>query len=101
MENFNLLFVAMVFFACGVGGAAFAESISDIPDKVLSQCGLVSGLLVAAVIWLAVQLAKTRAAWEADRGTMTNIIEDLNTSYGNLAVSHAKQEGILLALRGK
>lgn len=80
---------------------AMADSISDIPDRVLSQCGLVSGLLASAVVWLAVQNAKTRAAWETDRSALTNIIEDLNTSYNNLAVSHAKQEGILLALQRK
>lgn len=78
---------------------AVADAIGELPDRILSQCGLVSGLLVAAVIWLAVQLAKTRAAWETDRQGMKDVIEDLNTSYNNLAVSHAKQEGILLALR--
>lgn len=76
-----------------------ADLISDIPEKVLSQCGIVAGLLVVAVIWLAMQLAKTRAAWEADRAAMMQIIRSQNTSYDNLAVSHSKLEGILLAVQ--
>lgn len=96
-------YVSSVLFGLLFGSAnrAMADAISDIPDKILSQCGLVSGLLVAAVIWLAVQNAKTRAAWEADRAGMREIIEDFTQSYNNLAVSHAKQEGILLALKAQ
>lgn len=65
-------------------------------------------MLVVAVSWLAWQLAKTRAAWEADRAEMTKlrendrqavqkIVEASNAAYDKLAVSHAKLEGMLLA----
>jgi hypothetical protein len=84
----------------------------DIAGKIVSQCGLVSGLLVIAVAWLALQLAKTRAAWEADRAAMEKlresdraalmkIIEDSSAAYENLAVSHAKLEGMLLAVQAR
>lgn len=92
----------IIILFCGsvmIPKEVLAESFSELPDKILSQCGLVSALLVAAVIWLATQLAKTRAAWEADRIGMKTVIGDLNTSYNNLAVSQAKQEGILLSIR--
>lgn len=86
--------------------------LGDLPAKILSQCGLVSALLVAAVSWLAWQLAKTRAAWEADRAEMTKlresdrvamlkIIESGNDAYEMLAVSHAKIEGMLLAVQAR
>jgi hypothetical protein len=86
--------------------------ISDLPAKIFSQCGLVSGLLVVAVSWLALQLAKTRAAWEADRAAMMQLreadkaamlklIESGNDAYDNLAVSHAKLEGMLLAVQAR
>ena len=72
---------------------------ADIPDRILTQCGLASGLLVSAVIYLALQLAKTRAGWESDRSGMMRIIEGQNDAYETLAQSHAKMEGILLALQ--
>ena len=86
--------------------------LGDLPAKILSQCGLVSALLVAAVSWLAWQLAKTRAAWEADRSEMTKLrdadrvamlklLESGNDAYENLAVSHAKLEGMLLAVQAR
>lgn len=72
--------------------AARSDGIGGVPEQILSQCGLASGLLVAAVIYLAAANAKTRTAWEADRAVMAS-------SYEKLAVSHAKLEGIILALR--
>jgi len=71
---------------------ARAQSVSDLPDKVLSQCGIASALLVAAVIYLATNNARTRSAWEEDRKMMA-------ASYDKLAVSHAKLEGIVLTLQ--
>jgi hypothetical protein len=86
--------------------------LTDLPSKIISQCGLVSALLVCAVSWLAWQLAKTRAAWEtdrtemtklreADRSAMLKIIEAGNDAYESLAVSHAKIEGMLLAVQAR
>ncbi len=86
--------------------------LSDLPAKILSQCGLVSAILVVAVSWLAWQLAKTRAAWEADRAemgklreadraAMLKIVDSGNDAYELLAVSHAKLEGILLAVQSR
>ncbi len=77
----------------------FADIFTELPDRIISQCGLVSGLLVAAVVYLAVQLAKTRAGWEQDRANMMNVIRAHEASYTNMAASHAKLEGMLLTLR--
>ena len=78
---------------------AAEDLVTDLPGKILSQCGLVSGLLVAAVVYLASQLAKTRAAWESDRSGMAKLIESQNVAYEKLAVSSAKLEGIVLSLQ--
>lgn len=71
---------------------ARAQGVSDIPDKLMSQCGIASALLVAAVIYLAASNAKTRSAWEEDRKMMAS-------SYEKLAVSNAKLEGMVLAVQ--
>jgi len=71
---------------------AKADSLSDLPEKVLSQCGIASALMVAAIIYLAASNAKTRSAWEEDRRVMA-------ASYDKLAVSHAKLEGMVLTLQ--
>lgn len=76
---------------------ANADVFADLPEKILSQCGLVTGLLVAALVWTTRQLAKERADREAERAQLMQVIRAQNTSYDNLAVSHAKLEGILLA----
>ena len=86
--------------------------LSDLPAKIFTQCGLVSALLTFAVAWLGWQLAKTRAAWETDRAEMSKLresdkaamiklIESGNDAYENLAVSHAKLEGMLLAVQAR
>lgn len=77
----------------------YADLLSEIPEKILSQCGLVSALLVIAVIWLTIQLAKTRASWEQDRSEMMDIARLQNESFDNLVVSNAKLEGMLLAFQ--
>lgn len=71
---------------------ARAQGVSDIPDKLMSQCGIASALLVAAVIYLAASNAKTRSAWEEDRKLMAS-------SYEKLAVSNAKLEGMVLGVQ--
>jgi hypothetical protein len=86
--------------------------LADLPSKILSQCGIVTALLVVAISWLSVQLAKTRAAWEADRAAMEKlreadraammtVLQQSNDAYENLAVSHAKLEGMLLAVQAR
>lgn len=78
---------AVPIIARAAEGASF-----DLPKEIFSQCGLVSSILVAAVIYLAASNAKTRSAWEEDRRTMA-------ASYEKLAVSSAKLEGIVLTLQ--
>lgn len=76
-----------------------SDLMNELPEKILNQCGLVAGLLVSAVVYLALQIAKTRAGWETDRTNMMKIIEGQNDAYEALAVSHAKLEGIILAIQ--
>ncbi len=71
---------------------ARAEGLNDLPEKMFTQCGIASALLVAAVIYLAMTNTKTRDAWEEDRKLMA-------AAYEKLAVSNAKLEGIVLTLQ--
>jgi hypothetical protein len=75
--------------------------LAEIPAKLLSQCGIVTAVLVIAVVWLATRLAKTTAAWEADRSSMLKMYHDLSASIEKNSVFHAKLEGMLLAFRGR
>lgn len=75
-----------------------ADILTEIPEKIFSQCGLVSALLAFAVIWLAIQLAKTRVGWETDRAGMMQVIRSQNTSYENLVISHSKLESVFLRI---
>lgn len=76
-----------------------ADILTEIPEKIFSQCGLVAVLLVVGILYLAAQLAKTRAGWEADRTRLMQVIGSQNTSYDNLALSNARLEGIMLAFQ--
>lgn len=68
-----------------------ADLITGLPEKILSQCGLVSMLLMIAVIWLAIQLAKTRAAWEE----VMRIVAAQSQAQDNLERSYAKLKEIV------
>lgn len=78
-----------------------ADVFTELPIKILSECGLVSGLLATGIIWLAIQLAKNRAACEADRASMMQILRAQDSSYSNLATAHAKLEGMVLGIDKK
>lgn len=73
--------------------------LGDLPAKLLSQCGLVSGVLVVAIVWLALQLAKARASWEADRVGMLKMYNEQTIALEKVATSNAKLEGILMAVQ--
>ena len=72
------------------------KSLETLFEHILSECGIVSTLLFVFVVYLAVQLAKTRGAWESDRAGMMKIIAAHQSSWENLAGSHSKLEGMLL-----
>lgn len=73
--------------------------LESLPEKLLSQCGIVTAVLVVAIIWLTIQLAKANAGREADRTNMIKLFNEQVASYEKLAVSGAKVEGLLIALR--
>lgn len=83
---------SIVFFYPVLAKAGPEDLGVQLSEKILSQCGIASGLLVVAVVYLAVSNAKTRSAWEVDRAGMIK-------SYEQLAVSHAKLEGIVLSFQ--
>ena len=81
-------------------------------SKVLSECGLISGVFFFLACAFAWQLAKTRAAWEADRanteklreGDRANamkILADSNQAYDKLAVAHAELRGRFLTIQAR
>lgn len=73
------------------------DALSGLPGEIFSKCGLVSGLLLAAVLWLAVQLAKRSAKAEADRDEMLKLIGAKTQAYENLALAKTMLEGMLIA----
>lgn len=74
-------------------------SLADLPDKLLSQCGIVNAVLVTGIVWLAMQLAKTRASWETDRAGMLKMHSEQTVALEKVATSNAKLEGMLLAVQ--
>lgn len=86
------LVIASSFVVWLIPIIARAQGLNDLPEKVFTQCGIASALLVAAVIYLAMTNTKTRDAWEEDRKLMA-------AAYEKLAVSNAKLEGIILTLQ--
>lgn len=81
-----------------VAMAGFSEELSE---KILSQCGLATAILVAGIVWLAMQNAKTRQAWETDRSELIKIIVNQNSSNQNLTVAKEKLETLLLAVESR
>lgn len=73
----------------------------DIPGKILSECGIVGALLCAAIGYLSVQNARSRAGWEKDRADMLQVNSSLTTALGNLSVAHGELRGIVLTLQAK
>jgi hypothetical protein len=75
--------------------------IIDLPARVLTQCGLVSGLLMVAIIYLAIELAKARALSETDRASYVKLLNEQTAAQRELAIANAKLEGMLFAIENK
>lgn len=84
--------------------------LTELIAKILSECGIVSGVFFFLTCAFAWQLAKTRAAWEndrqnteklrgEDRKNVMQIISDSNKAYDNLANANSELRGILLTLQ--
>lgn len=93
-------YLALVAVAVEPTSKMDIPGLSDLPARLLSQCGLVTAVLVIGIVWLAVQLAKTRAGWETDRAGMMKLYAEQNAAYDKIAASHNKLEGMLYGLRG-
>lgn len=73
--------------------------LSELPEKVLTQCGLVTLVLLVAILWLASQLAKAHSGWEADRASMLKNSQEQNAAYERMASAHAELRGIVLSMQ--
>ena len=71
---------------------SFVEQLGSV---FLSQQGVVGGLLLAAIVYLAWQLATERAARERDRETAKHEAADRTKAVEALALALAKIEGFL------
>lgn len=103
---FPIVFLSMYFgnillrvaYALAAGSDA---SLDGLTDKILSECGAVSGVLCAGIGYLAIQNAKSRAGWEKDRSDMMQVNSSLSTALGSLSVAHGELRGIVLTLQAK
>ena len=75
-------------------------SPAEVLQKLFSECGILSVVFSIAILWLAGQLAKERAAREADRAAALATIDRYSKAYENVIVSNAKLEGALASRRG-
>jgi hypothetical protein len=69
--------------------------IERLETVLLSQQGIVAGLLLVAIVYLACQLATERAARERDRETAKQEAAERTKAVEALAVALAKIEGFL------
>ena len=69
--------------------------IEQLESVLLSQQGIVAGLLFAAILYLACQLATERAARERDRETAKQEAAERTRAVEALALALAKIEGFL------
>jgi hypothetical protein len=77
-----------------------ATFLEQLWNAVLTQQGLVAGLLFGALIYLAYQLATERAARERDREAAKQEAAERSKSFEALAIALAKIEGVLSQLQG-
>ena len=93
-----------LFWSAGLGLSACRKStvlemplsfIEQLGRVLLSQQGIVAGLLLAAIVYLACQLATERAARERDRETAKQEAAERTKAVEALAVALAKIEGFL------
>lgn len=96
------LMIGLTAGAIGLLAAvARADTLTDFPEKILSQCGLTSGGAVIGLIYFASQLATTRKKWEAREVEWLKIFTTQNAAHEKDAVLNAKLEGVLLAVQHK
>jgi hypothetical protein len=69
--------------------------IEQLGSVLLSQQGIVAGLLLAAIVYLGWQLATERAARERDRETAKHEAAERTRAFEALALALAKIEGFL------
>jgi hypothetical protein len=104
MRWLRLLFLAvMSIVTCAeVSSLAYAamtqaDFITGLPEKILSQCGLLTAVFAAGTFYFATGQAKARTQWLDDRKGMMTIIRAQDDNFNKLSVAHAKLEGMLLA----
>jgi hypothetical protein len=89
-----------------------STGLEDIGAKILSECGLVSALLVSAVFYLALRLAQATKGWEEDRdeaakridaanATIFRLVEASNEADRAYAVALSRLEVMLTAAQAR
>lgn len=66
--------------------------LSDLPEKILTQCGLVTAVSWVIIVWLAAQLAKTNSRRESDRSESSEALK-------KMIEANSKLEGMIFAMQ--
>ena len=75
--------------------------LSELISKLFSQCGLLTICFFAAMVWLSIQLAKSRSVSEADRSSYMKLYNEQNAVYEKLAIAQAEIRTLLFALQSR
>jgi hypothetical protein len=77
------------------------DGLTGLAEKLFSQCGLVSTILLAWVVWLMTQLSKAREMGESDRAAAMKLLNDQIDANKEIAVLLGKAEVMLTALQAR
>jgi hypothetical protein len=66
--------------------------IADLPEKILTQCGLVTAVSWVIIVWLAAQLAKTNSRREKAQAESDETLKKMIEANGKL-------EGMIFAMQ--
>ena len=73
--------------------------LSELPEKILTQCGLVTAISWIVILWLASQLAKAHAGRESDRASMLKVFNEQTAAYEKVSAAHAELKGMVVAIQ--
>jgi hypothetical protein len=78
--------------------------VDGLPDlgkiivNAITQCGVLEGMALAAVFYLAKQLADTRKGWESDRASLMQLIKGQSEALERINVNRSQIDGIREAM---
>lgn len=101
---FSLFFAVcfgMVFPSVAWALVTQADIMTELPEKVFSQCGIVSGTFAFFAFLFAGQSAKRQKAWDEDRAGMMRLIFAQDERDLKVTETISEVKGMLLAVRNK